>query len=226
MAKNHLKSIAAPKTWKIDRKASIFVMKQNPGRLMKLSLPLGLALKEFLKIAKTNAEAKKILQLKTINVNGKKRTDLQYPIGLLEVVEIKETNEKYRLSFSDTGFLQFVPIKDNESGIVPLKILGKKKTKGKTQLNLFNGMNVLVDNDSYKTNDSVIVDLKDKKIKTHIPMKENSRIIMIAGKNTGKKGTIESVSGNKVKVKTKDGSFETITKNIFVIGDDKAEITV
>lgn len=224
MVKNHMKRIASPKNWKIVRKESKFVTRTNPGKEQSLSVPLNVALRDLLKMVKTNTEAKKVVEAKNILVNGKRRRDLAYPVGFMDVIEIKETKEFFRLSLSTTGYLQFASIKADDASLLA-KIIGKKKIAGKTQLNMFNGQNIIVDKDTYKTNDSLLLGM-DNKIKTHIPLKEKTKVIVAYGKNIGKSGSVESIIGNKVKIKTKEDAIETITKNIFVIGDEKSTITI
>lgn len=224
MVKNHLKRIASPKQWKIVRKESKFVTRINAGKAAALSLPLNVALRDVLKLVKTNTEAKKVVEAKNIIIGGRRRTDLAYPVGFLDVLEIKETKEYFRLSLSSIGHLQFVAITAEEAN-VPAKIIGKNKIAGKTQLNMYNGLNIIVDKDTYKTNDSLLL-TADNKIKAHLPLKEKAKVIVAYGKNIGKSGSVESITGHKIKIKTKDEAIETIAKNVFVIGDEKSTITI
>ena len=50
--KNHLKRIAAPKSWLINRKSSTFIVRPNPGaHALDKGLPLGVIIRDNLKLA-------------------------------------------------------------------------------------------------------------------------------------------------------------------------------
>ena len=58
--KRHLKRIAAPKKWAIDRKENTFITRSKPGaHTLDLSLPLGVIIRDFIKYTHTLREAKK-----------------------------------------------------------------------------------------------------------------------------------------------------------------------
>ena len=77
------------------------------------------------------------------------------------------------------------------------KIINKKTLKGKkTQLNLSDGRNFLSEI-KCKVNDSVLVNLKDRKIENCLELKENSKAIVFEGKHAGKKGVIKKIKEEK-----------------------------
>jgi ribosomal protein S4E len=63
----------------------------------------------------------------------------------------------------------------------------------KVQLNLSDGRNFL-SNTKCKVNDSVLINLKNKKIEKCIPLAEDSEAIVFAGKHSGEKGKIEKIN--------------------------------
>ena len=68
---NHLKSLAAPKTWPIPRKRFVFVTKQHPGpHTLNSSMPLSVVLRDVLKALSVAREMKKALAAGKILVNG------------------------------------------------------------------------------------------------------------------------------------------------------------
>ena len=76
MAKNHMVRLAAPKTWPIKRRTSIFITKQNAGpHSLALSIPLNIMLKEVLGSAKNTREAKKLLNSNEVAIDCKQRSD-------------------------------------------------------------------------------------------------------------------------------------------------------
>ena len=60
MGKDHLKRLAAPKTWGITRKNTKFITKPVPGpHGMQAGMPLSVLIKEILNYAGTTREVKK-----------------------------------------------------------------------------------------------------------------------------------------------------------------------
>ncbi|NEU36664.1 30S ribosomal protein S4e, partial [bacterium LRH843] len=51
----------------------------------------------------TNCEVKKIVMQRLIKVDGKVRTDPNYPAGFMDVVQIEKTNEFFRLIYDVKG---------------------------------------------------------------------------------------------------------------------------
>src|SRR3989338_5218463 len=120
MVKNHLKRIAAPRTWKIKRKKTVFVTKPNPGpHSLEYGLHLRLVLNELLNVAKNKKEVNVILNNKNILVDQTIRKDQRFSVGLFDVLSILGINENYRFIFNKKGKLEFIKIKDIESKIKP-----------------------------------------------------------------------------------------------------------
>jgi len=95
--------------------------------------------------------------------------------------------------------------------------------KGKTQVNLFKGINVLLDKKTdYKVGDSLIIE-KQKVIK-HLKFQKGANVFLTSGKHIGKTGTIEEIKEQKdwkqsniILVKTKSGVYETPKEYAYVI---------
>jgi ribosomal protein S4E len=98
------------------------------------------------------------------------------------------------------------------------KIIGKKiMNKGKIQYNLFGGKNFISDI-QVRVNDSLLWDLKQNKTVKHLPLKENAKAIIVAGRNVGVEGVIIKIKGDNINIKTKDKTLEVPIKNIWVVG--------
>jgi len=96
----HLKRHIAPRTWKIHRKEGRFIKRPDPGKHTRDNcIALGVVLRDMLGYAKTMSEAKKILGARKISVNGKVRADVKYPVGLMDLLQIKDTNENFLVMF-------------------------------------------------------------------------------------------------------------------------------
>lgn len=227
----HLKRLTAPRTWPIKRKVSKFVTKPNPGRPLGRCIPLNILLKDILGLAKTTREVKKILRYNNLLVDGIRRTDAKFPVGLMDTIKIIEIQKYYRITINKKGKLSPIEIEEAEVNIKPCKIINKSLVKGKTQLNLFDGRNVLVEKNGtplgYKTADSLLLKLPEQDIKEHIKLGKDSIIFLTDGKHTGEIGTVTDISGKKTKYKLSSGEIvETSTDYVFVIGKEKPSVKV
>jgi small subunit ribosomal protein S4e len=218
-----------PRTWKIKRKGITFITRPNPGpHSFQLGLSLDSFMKYYLPIAKTTREVKFILKNKDVLVDNVARIERRFIVGLLDSISMKKSDEHYRIVLNKFGQLDVVSIPSAEISKKAVKIVGKKKLKkGKTQLNMFNGVNVLVDKDEYKIGDSVLMSLPDKKIEEHLPFKKGASVYLIGGKHIGDVGVIEDIKEDHIIYKSVDKEkYETLRRFCFIIGKAKPSITV
>merc|ERR1711871_502740 len=66
-------------------------------------LPLVLILRNRLKYALTKKEVQQILMQRHIKVDGKVRTDPNYPVGFMDVISIEKSDEHFRLIYDAKG---------------------------------------------------------------------------------------------------------------------------
>ncbi len=227
--KNHLKRIAAPKTWDIKRKINMFITRPMPsGHGLNRSISINTLFKEMIKCAKTNREVRYILRDKEVLLDGKRVKDPRRAVGLMDVLHVKDTKESYRIIINNQGKIAAIPIKGGEENIKVCKIIAKSLLKkGKLQLNLNDGKNILVEKDEYKVGDSVVLDLNGLKIKETLNFKDGAQVYMTGGKHIGIIGVLKGTHGNDYLVKTKENK-EFIAKkhHIFIIGKDKPVLTI
>lgn len=192
----HLKRINAPKSWPIERKASKFVAKPLPGpHKLQESMPLGVILREILKIGNIKREIKIALNNKNVLVNNVVRKEFRFPVGILDTLAIPELNKFFRLIYNKKGKLNLTEIPKEETHQKILKIIGKTiLKKGKVQLNLYDGENLIVEKDNYKVGDSVI--LKENKIVKHLKFDKDSLVYLTGGKHIGAKGKVVEIKKN------------------------------
>lgn len=227
MAKNHMARLAAPKAWPIKRRGSMFVAKQNTGRSLELSMPLNMLLKEILGVAKNTREAKKLLNSNEVLIDCRQRRDARFPVGIFDTLQLSNANQYFRVSLSKNGKISLAMIKKEEASVKPAKIIGKKMVRGKLQLNLYDGKNILVSGNSYKVGDTLLISLPEHKIIKHLKLDKKSAIFLVGGKHIGETGTIEDIVQNKIIYKDSHGSLvETSKKYAFVVGDTKPLVTL
>ena len=115
MSKSHLKRLAVPKTWDIKKKGIKFVTRPNLGaHPRKLSVPINLVIRDLLSYAKSNKEVKYILQNKEVLVDGIRRKEIKFPVGLFDVVEFKGIEKQFRMILNKKGKLCLIPIEKKE----------------------------------------------------------------------------------------------------------------
>ncbi|MEM4245407.1 MAG: 30S ribosomal protein S4e [Candidatus Nanoarchaeia archaeon] len=228
MVKRHLKRLIAPKGWPIKRKEHKWIIRPNPGpHALSKSVPLNLVIKNMLKYAKTTREVKLILNQRKVLINKVARTDQKFPVGIMDIVEIPEINEHYRMVYNKQGKFILIRIDDEEARFKPVKIINKKTLKGKkTQLNLNDGTNMIVDKDVYKVNDTIIMDLtkeSKERIKKHLKFEKGAKVYLTDGKHIGKTGYIEEIQNlfqnQMVTFKSYKETYQTSKEYTLVIDD-------
>jgi small subunit ribosomal protein S4e len=223
--KRHLKRLNAPKTWKIQRRGITFITRSNPGGMSKsLTMPASSLLKYELHLATNTKEVKNIINNGELLINHKKISDYRYPVCFSDVITIPKTNDNYRLIIDSDGILKPVPISKEDSKLEVLKIIGKGHIRGKTQLNLMNGLNVFFEKQHYKVGDSLLITIPDHIVKEHLALEKGALVLLYKGKHIGKIGTLQEISQKSVIVKTGDNVYETKREYVVVVGKDKPVI--
>jgi len=78
------KRLNAPKAWMLDKLGGVYAPRPSTGpHKLRESLPLVIFLRNRLKYALTNCEVTKIVMQRLIKVDGKIRTDPNYPAGFM-----------------------------------------------------------------------------------------------------------------------------------------------
>jgi len=239
----HLKRLAAPRVWSIKRKGIKFAVKPMPGPHPKdFCIPLQMVLIDYLKVAENRREAKRILAERKVKVDGRVRTELKYPVGLMDVIELIPTEEYYRVLPSKKGVLILQGIGKEEANIKLCLIKDKVTNKGgHVQLNLHDGRNVLIKvkdprnpvEDIYKTQDVLQISLPEQEVLSHIKLETGVIVLIVRGKNIGYVGKLKEIIRfmgpyeNVARVELEDGTvLETALKYIFPIGYEKPVISL
>lgn len=223
--KNHLKRIASPKTWFVDRKANTFIVRPNPGaHSLDQGLPLGVLLRDDLELAATMGEIKKLLNNKEVLVDGIRRKDHSFIVGLFDVLSIPELKKHYRMMLDRKGRLILKEVSAQESSVKLAKVMGKTMIKGgKVQYNLHDGRNILSDGKG-NVGDTFVLSLPKAAVKKVLPLKEGSKIFLTKGKHAGDVGVLKQIKGNEATYSTAGQEIETAKGYLFVVGEKEMEI--
>ena len=242
--KKHLKRKPAPKFWPIHRKEAVWTVKPKPGpHPISRCIPLTLIVRDVLEFAKTRKEAKTIISQEKIKVNGKVQREELFPIGLMDVLSIPETEKAYRVLPSKKGlFLHSIEVDEAEFKLC--RIEDKTVVRGgHVQLNLHDGTSMLIrvgdpkkpEEDVYQTSDTLKLSVAGQEVLGHMKLTVGAPAIIIGGKNIGKYGKITAMEEKPsqkrrdllVTIEDKNGnSFQTTLNFIFVLGDAEASISL
>jgi small subunit ribosomal protein S4e len=227
----HIKRMAAPSSWAVPRKTSYWVTKPRAGpHGVEESMPLLSVVRDMLKLCDNSREARFIIGSRMITVDGKVVTDYKYPVGLMDVVTVVKAKQSYRMLVDYKAKLKLVQIDDIEKDWKLARIDNKTViSKGKVQINLHDGRNLLLPKDQYKTGDVLKIELPTQKIVKAFKLEKGSLALLIGGSHPGTVQTIDSYDikrGSSPNIVTFKEGFSTVKENVFVVGDKAAEIKV
>jgi len=222
----------APTFWAIKRKESRFVLRVKPGPHPKRrAYPLGMVLRDVLKIASTMHEAERILNAGKVKVDGVVRRDSNLAIGLMDVIELA-TGQVYRMVPKDSALLTSVAIEDSEKGVKLVRVTSKTIIKGKKIQYGFHDGKTLISDQKLRVGDTCVIDLPKVQVKNHVAFEKGSTALIITGENAGTVGRIEDVQDGVFSLPKRalvsfDGkSVELPVEMVMVVGKDKPVIRV
>jgi small subunit ribosomal protein S4e len=220
-----LKRLLVPPFWKTPKKLSKWVVSPSPGAHKKFeSIPLVIVLRDILGLAETASEAKTIVKNHEVLVDGKLVSHSRFSVGLMDTLSIPKAGKHFRVVPSVKG-LHLIEISEKETKEKIASIKDKTVLRNKKiQLNLHDGKNIVVDKDSYKTGDSLVLELPTNKIREHLSMESGNLGLIIHGKNSGKLAKIKKIvvsrsrEPNKVICEAEGQEFEVMKAHVIVVG--------
>lgn len=224
--KKHLKRLAAPKSWMLDKLGGVFAPRPSPGpHKLRESLPLIIMLRNRLKYAITRVEAEKILSQRVIKVDGKIRADMTFPAGFMDVISIERTEEFFRILYDVKGRFILHRITSAEASykLCRVKRVGTG-TKGVPYLVTHDGRTIRYPDPLIKVHDTIRLDVASGKILEFIKFETGNLCMVTGGHNLGRVGVItnrkrQPGSFDIVNVKDSQGhTFATRINYIFMIG--------
>jgi len=223
----------APTFWNIRRKKGRFVLRVKPGNHSKRrAYPLGIILRDVLKIANTMHEAERIANGGKIKVDGIIRRDVNFGVGLMDIVELASIGQAYRFVPKDSRLLVPVSVNDDERFKKLLKITSKVAIKGnKVQYGFHDGKTAISDQ-KMRVGDTCVVQLPESKINEHVEFEKGSVVLVTSGENAGGVGKVEDIRDGvfslpkRALVSFAERSVELPVEVIMTIGSEKPLIKV
>lgn len=213
-----LKRQLAPRFWQVNRKSARFILNTMPGpHTRKFSYPIGVVLRDLLHVCSNIREVKRSLNKGLINVDGKMIRHPNFPIGLMDTLEIKPSNQSYR--FVPSNGIPLFPIKINsdEKNLKLEKIKSKVTSKENLYQYCLHDGRTFLSKESYNVNDTCLIDLPKFGIKNHVELKEGCTVIVTRGENAGNIGKVEEI---------KMGSFSLPKRILVSMGEKTVELPI
>lgn len=211
-----LKRQMAPQFWGINRKSKRFVVTVKPGPHKKeFAIPTAVFLRDTLKIVNSLREAKSAIYGGRVKIDGVVRKSLHHAIGLMDVVELQDVSEVYRLVPTDGKILKPVKINESEKSKKIVRVASKTTIKdGKTQIGFHDGRSVISDT-KVNVGDSCLIQVPEQKILDVLKLEKNAHVLVTRGVNAGQIGKVETIE---------PGTFILPKRILLSLGERKIEI--
>jgi small subunit ribosomal protein S4e len=178
----------------------------------------------------TAREGRRIIGDRNILIDGRIATNYKMPVGFMDVISIPKAKENYRALLDTRGKIKPIRISKDRAHWKLVRIENITTiTGGKTQLNLHDGRNIIIDKKKYKTQDVLKIELPSQKILDSYGLEKGNVAIIIQGKHSGQIATIENyqiTKGPKPNIVEFKEGFSTIKDHVFVVGKKSPEITL
>ena len=211
-----LKRQMAPQFWGISRKDKRFVITVKPGPHKKAhSIPTAVFLRDMLKIVTSLREAKASIYSGKVKVDGVVRKSLHHSIGLMDVVELENVPEIYRMVPAEGKLLRPVKINESEKSKKIVRVTSKSTiSKGRMQIGFHDGRSIISDT-QVSVGDNCLIQTPEQKILEVIKLEAGCQALVTRGINAGQIGKVEAIE---------EGTFILPKRAVLVLGDRKIEI--
>jgi len=210
----------------LDKLTGKYAPKPSPGpHKTRECLPLVVLLRNRLKYGLTVKEVSLILMQRLVKVDGKIRTDRNYPAGFMDTISIEKTGEHFRLLFDTKGRFAICPIKASEADTKLCRVktyaVGKR---GIPYIVTHDGRTIRYPDPVISANDTVKINISTGTITDHVKFEIGNIAMVTGGFNHGRIGVLqhrEKHPGGYDIVHLKDAkghAFATRINNVFIIG--------
>ncbi|KAI5189976.1 small subunit ribosomal protein S4e [Nematocida sp. AWRm77] len=227
--KKHLKRLNAPSSWLLDKLGGTFAPRPRcgPHKLVE-SLPLCLIVRRKLSFAKNTKEVEYIIkESRMIKVDGKVRTDKNYPAGFMDVVSIPKLQLHFRILYTVGKKFCLQSITEEEAKFKLCKVASKRMENGGIlTLHTNDGRTIKYANPDVKIGDSIKFDLEKQEMTEFYSFEVGKTAYAFRGKNMGCIGVIRDIkkhAGGFFMATLQDQNerlFITRADNVIVIGEN------
>jgi len=239
--KKHLKRLNAPRHWMLDKLGGTWAPRPSTGpHKLRECLPLSLVIRNRLRYALTRREIVLIIMRRQVHIDGKIRTDINYPSGFQDVITIPKTNENFRLLYDTKGRFVLHRITPEEAAYKLCRVVavsrGNRASIGHNPFHTaqaavipflvtHDGRTLRFADPAVHVNDTIKLDIATNKQTDHLKFEANQLAMITKGANIGRVGTIISIekhpgSFDIVHLRDKrNQDFATRLQYVFVIGE-------
>jgi ribosomal protein S4E len=197
-------------------------------------VPITIILRERLKYALTKKESVQICMERCVKVDSKIRTDQNYPVGIMDVVELDKSGDRFRLMMDTKGRFVLHRISKEEAAFKLCRIQKVMVTSKKIPVAVaHDGRTLRFPDPNLKTNDTVKFEIATGKMSDIVKFELGALVLITRGHNAGRVGTVTHIehhmnSFDIVSVQDSKGhKFATRLNNVFCIGSaDKPLVTL
>ncbi len=228
----HLKRVAISKAIPLQtKKEHTWLIKPHPGpHNVKFSMPLAVLLRDVLGVAKTQKEVRHILNSRLLKVDGKVRTEVKFPVGLMDVISFESSGKHYRLIVDSKARLAVQELSKGETTKKIVKVVKKHMVKkGKINLTFHDGRNLLADNNVH-VGDSVVITIPEAKFSSLIKLHVGAKCLITEGKHAGMIAVLKEIiqrkegKENEAKLEANGSEFITVAKYLFPVDDSIKQV--
>jgi len=224
--RKHLKRLNAPRHWNLGKMGGVWAPRPSAGpHKLRESVPVSVILRERLKYALTNKECMQICMERCVKVDGKVRTDQNYPTGFMDVLELEKSGDRFRLLLDTKGRFVLHRVNREEAAyklcrVNKVYVSGKKIPVAVTH----DGRTIRYPDPDVKVNDVVKISIATGKMSDILKFELGALVMITKGHNSGRIGTLQHLErheGSFDIATVKDGkgnTFSTRLQNIFVVG--------
>lgn len=233
---NKLKRSGAPVFWGIQRKGKgRFAVNPSPGPHPKLlGIPLRVLIRDVLKLTKTSKEAQIAIVNGSVTVDGVVRRDPNFPVGLMDVVEMLSLGKIFRLLPTKARTLYPIEVPESEKGFKLCRVKNKVTVPGGSiQYGLHDGRSILAGPEvSIKVGDSALIEVPKQKIVKHVALKKGSLVLITGGERQGEVGKLGEIKSGSVSrppmasVSIDESTVEIPAKLVIAVGEEAPLVSV
>ena len=154
-------------------------------------LPLCIILRERLKYALTNKECMQICMERCVKIDGKVRTDHNFPAGFMDVVELDKSGDKFRLLYDVKGRFVLHRIDADESKFKLCRVQKTCITAGKVPVIVtHDGRTIRYPDQTVKVNDAIKLDIASGKMRSFLKFELESTVMILRDRNADRVGKL------------------------------------
>ena len=201
----HLTRAESTKKLPIQRKGTKYIARARTHKTA--SVPIVIAMRDMLKLARTAREVKSMIKQKLLKINGHEVKDYRESLCLFNLLHADKT---YILTITKNG--RFKLEETSQKEIRSCKVLGKTLLKkGKIQINCHDGTNIITEDNTLNVHDTINLKLTGE-IQATIRFEEGKHCIILKGKYQGTHGTIKDVLDRSVTIQDEKGNVIILEK--------------